>query len=138
MNLTREAQDKPEGINWNTVNGVLFALFLIVGLYGVYWEYTVHGNMILPEAASEHGKKIDQMFNITLILTTIVFILTHILLFAFAYFYKYTRKRKAYYYPHNNTIRADLDNCSGIGFNSIGIDGFSYLEIYFLQNRRSE
>lgn len=102
--LTREAQDKPKGINWNTVNAVLFALFLIVGLYGVYWEYTVHGNMILPEAASEHGKKIDEMFNITLILTTIVFIVTHILLFAFAYFYKYTNKRKAYYYPHNNTI----------------------------------
>lgn len=102
--LTREAQDKPKGINWNTVNAVLFALFLIVGLYGVYWEYTVHGNMILPEAASEHGKKIDQMFNITLILTTIVFIITHILLFAFAYFYKYTNKRKAYFYPHNNTI----------------------------------
>lgn len=102
--LTRSAQDKPKGINWNKVNAVLFALFLIVGLYGVYWEYTVHGNMILPEAASEHGKKIDQMFNITLILTTIVFIATHILLFAFAYFYRYTNKRKAYYYPHNNTI----------------------------------
>jgi len=102
--LTREAQDKSKGINWDAINGGLFALFLIVGLYGVYWEYTVHGNMILPEAASEHGKKIDQMFNITLILTTIVFIVTHILLFAFAYFYKHSGKRKAYYYPHNNTI----------------------------------
>ncbi|RQO72290.1 hypothetical protein DBR43_13875 [Pedobacter sp. KBW06] len=102
--LTREAQDKPKGINWNTVNGTLFALFLIVGLYGVYWEYTVHGKMILPEAASEHGAKIDQMFNITLIITTIVFIATHIILFAFAYFYKNTGKRKAYYYPHNNAL----------------------------------
>lgn len=102
--LTREVQDKPEGINWDKVNAVLCALFLIVGLYGVYWEYTVHGNMILPEAASEHGKKIDSMFNITLILTTIVFILTHIFLFAFAYFYRYSKKRKAYYYPHNNTL----------------------------------
>jgi len=102
--LTREAQDKPKGINWNTVNGVLFALFLVVGLYGVYWEYTVHGSMILPEAASEHGKKIDQMFNITLIITTIVFILTHIVLFTFAYIYKHTGKRKAYYYPHNNAL----------------------------------
>ncbi|MGY4383685.1 cytochrome c oxidase subunit 2 [Pedobacter sp. UYP24] len=102
--LTREAQDKPEGINWNVVNGTLFAIFLVVGLYGVYWEYTVHGNMILPEAASEHGKKIDSMFNITLILTTIVFIGTHIALFAFAYIYKYNGKRLAYYYPHNNTL----------------------------------
>ncbi|WP_379088341.1 hypothetical protein [Pedobacter sp. UC225_65] len=55
--LTRESEGKPEGINWNMINGVLFAIFLVVGLYGVYWEYTVHGNMILPEAASEHGKK---------------------------------------------------------------------------------
>jgi len=102
--LTREAQDKPIGINWNTVNGVLFVLFLIVGLYGVYFEYTVHGHMILPDAASEHGEKIDQMFNITLILTTIVFIATHIVLFMFSYFYKNTGKRKAYYYPHNNTL----------------------------------
>ncbi len=102
--LTREAQDKPAGINWNMINAVLFAVFLVVGLYGVYWEYTVHGNMILPEAASEHGEKIDSMFNITLIITTIVFIATHILLFAFSYIYRYKGDRKAYYYPHNNTI----------------------------------
>lgn len=102
--LTRESEGKPEGINWNLVNGVLFAVFLVVGLYGVYWEYTVHGNMILPEAASDHGKKIDDMFNITLIITTIVFIVTHIILFAFAYLYKSDGKRKAYYYPHNNLI----------------------------------
>lgn len=102
--LTREAQDKPDAINWNTVNGVIFVLFLIAGLCGVYFEYTVHGHMILPDSASEHGKKIDQMFNITLILTTIVFIGTHITLFMFSFFYKNTGKRKAYYYPHNNAL----------------------------------
>ncbi|QIL38981.1 cytochrome c oxidase subunit II [Pedobacter sp. HDW13] len=102
--LSREAQGKPVGINWNRVHASLFALFLVLGLYGVYWEYTVHGAMLLPDAASEHGKKIDEMFNLTLIITTIVFVLTHILLFGFSYIYKYSAKRKAYYYPHNNTI----------------------------------
>jgi cytochrome c oxidase subunit 2 len=102
--LTRATQGKPDGINWDTVNGVLFALFLVFGLYGVYWEYTVHGNMILPEAASEHGVKIDNMFNITLIITTIVFVLTHLALFIFAYIYKSSSERKAYYYPHNNAL----------------------------------
>jgi cytochrome c oxidase subunit 2 len=102
--LTRSAQDKPEGINWDTVNAVLFLLFLIVGMYGVYWEYTVHGKMILPDAASEHGVEIDKMFNITLILTTIVFIGTHIVLFLFSFFYKYNKNRRAYFYPHNNTL----------------------------------
>lgn len=102
--LTREAQDKPDSINWNTVNGVIFVLFLIAGLFGVYFEYTVHGHMLLPDAASEHGKKIDSMFNITLILTTIVFIGTHIALFLFSFFYRNSGKRKAYYYPHNNAL----------------------------------
>lgn len=102
--LTRETQGKSQGIDWDLINGVLFVIFLIVGLYGVYFEYTVHGKMILPEAASEHGKKIDQMFEITLILTSIVFIATHIVLFIFTYIYRYNKARKAYYYPHNNMI----------------------------------
>ncbi len=102
--LTLESEGKKQGLDWNMVNGVLFAIFLVVGLYGVYWEYTVHGNMLLPEAASEHGKKIDEMFNLTLILTTAVFIATHIALFAFAYIYKSNGKRKAYFYPHNNAL----------------------------------
>lgn len=102
--LTRETEGKASAIDWDKINAILFAVFLVVGLYGVYWEYTVHGNMILPEAASEHGVKIDEMLNVTLILTTIVFVATHIVLFAFAYMYKYNKNRKAYYYPHNNTL----------------------------------
>ncbi len=102
--LTRQTEGKGNGINWDKINAVLFAVFLVVGLYGVYWEYTVHGNMLLPEAASEHGVKIDDMLNITLIITTIVFVATHIVLFAFAYMYRHNKDRKAYYYPHNNTL----------------------------------
>lgn len=77
---------------------------MLAGLAGSYWCYTVQGNQILPIAASEHGIKIDQMFNITLIITTIVFVITHIILFLFAYKYNYKKKNKAYYYPHNNTL----------------------------------
>lgn len=102
--LTRKIQGRREGISWNKVNGVLFAVALVLGLYGAYWSYTVQGAQILPEAASEHGTKIDDMFNITLIITTIVFVITHILLFLFAYKYNYSPKKKAYYLAHNNTL----------------------------------
>jgi cytochrome c oxidase subunit II len=102
--LTRKIQGKREGIAWNKVNGVLFAIALVLGLYGAYWSYTVQGAQILPEAASEHGAKIDDMFNITLIITTIVFVITHILLFVFAYKYNYSPKKKAYFLAHNNTL----------------------------------
>ncbi len=102
--LTRKIQHKKGGINWDKINGILFGITLIVGLYGTYWSYTVHGSMILPAAASEHGAKIDSMFYTTLILTTIVLVITHIVLFSFAFFYNSSKKRKAYYYPHNNTL----------------------------------
>ncbi|MCY1515470.1 cytochrome c oxidase subunit II [compost metagenome] len=102
--LTRQTEGKEQGVNWNKINAVLFIIFLVVGLYGVYWEYRVHGAMILPEAASEHGKKIDQMFLITWVLTTIVFVLTHIVLFVFVYIYRHNKTKRAYYYPHNNAL----------------------------------
>jgi cytochrome c oxidase subunit 2 len=102
--LTKKIQGKKEGISWDKVNGILFAVVLVVGLYGAYWSYTVQGAQILPEAASEHGEKIDSMFNITLIITTIVFVITHILLFFFAYKYKHSTKKRAFYLAHNNTL----------------------------------
>ena len=102
--LTNRLQGKKEGISWDKINAILCFGFLVVGMYGAYWSYTVHGSMILPEAASEHGKEIDTMFDTTLILTTIVFVATQIILFVFAYIYKYKKSKKAYYLPHNNTL----------------------------------
>lgn len=102
--LSREMQDKKAKIQWGKIQGVLFLIALIAGLYGVYWSYTVHGTMSVWAAATEHGKKIDFMFKITVIVTTIVFILTHIFLFVFSYKYRGSENRKAYFYPHNNAI----------------------------------
>ncbi len=101
--LTLQMQSK-KGMDWNRLMAIAFGLFLIVGMYGAYWEYTVQGSMILPEAASKHGVVIDEMFNITLIITTIVFVGTQVLLFGFAYIYRGSQLRKAYFLPHNNTI----------------------------------
>ncbi|MEY3678379.1 MAG: hypothetical protein RI924_520 [Bacteroidota bacterium] len=102
--LTRSIQGKSEGINWNRIQGILFAFALLVGLYGAYWSYTNQGAMINHTSGSVHGERIDFMFNVTLVITTIVFVITHILLFGFAYKYVGSEKRKAYYYPHNNAL----------------------------------
>ncbi len=101
--LTLQIQNK-KSLDWNRLMAIGFGLFLVVGMYGAYWEYTVQGSMILPDAASEHGQKIDEMFNITLIITTIVFVGTQVMLFTFAYIYRGSQLRKAYFLPHNNTI----------------------------------
>jgi cytochrome c oxidase subunit 2 len=101
--LTLQLQGK-KGMNWNNIIGVICIIFLIVGLYGAYWSLTVQGNEILPESASAHGVQVDFMFWVTTIITLIVFFITQIALFGFAFKYRGSDKRKGYFYPHNNTI----------------------------------
>jgi cytochrome c oxidase subunit 2 len=101
--LTLKMQGK-KGFNWNNLMGVICLLFLIVGMYGAFWSIFVQGSMSLPESASEHGVDMDNMFLVTTILTLIVFVITQILLFGFAFFYRGSEKRKGYFLPHNNTI----------------------------------
>jgi cytochrome c oxidase subunit 2 len=102
--LSREIQGVMPSLNGRRIQGVLLGIFLIFGIYGVYWSYSVQGPMSMHESASEHGLDIDFMFNTTLIITTIVFILTHIALFGFSFKYRGSENRKAYFYPHNNAL----------------------------------
>lgn len=102
--LSGELQGKKTKSYWQNIQGVLFLVALVAGLYGVYWSYTVQGAMSMTPAASEHGEKIDTMFYVTLVITTIVFIITHILLFGFSFKYRGSDTRKAYFYPHNNSV----------------------------------
>lgn len=101
--LTLTMQGK-KGINWNKLMARICIVFLLLGMAGVYWSFSVQGSMILPEAASIHGVKIDQMFWVTFGITVVVFIATQIMLFGFSFAYQASDKRKAYYLPHNNTI----------------------------------
>jgi cytochrome c oxidase subunit 2 len=101
--LSQQIQGK-KGIQWNNIMAIICLVFLVLGLYGAYWDITVQGSMSLPEAASAHGVKIDAMFLTTTIITLIVFVVTQILLFGFLFKYKHSDKRRAYFLPHNNTI----------------------------------
>ena len=102
--ISREMQGQKSRFDIRRINGVLLGIALIAGIYGVYWSYSVQGPMSMHESASVHGLDIDYMFNVTLILTTIVFILTHIALFGFSFKYRGSENRKAYFYPHNNSL----------------------------------
>src|SRR5690606_2417282 len=102
--LTRRMNGKDTTYYLSNFNAVLFLVALILGLYGVYWSYVHHGGQSFREAVTEHGKDIDTMFIITTIICTIVLVVMHIGLFSFAYLYRARPTRKAYFYPHNNTI----------------------------------
>ena|SRR5690606_22281845 len=102
--LTQGLQKRRVGNNWHAHQGWFFLVGLFVFLYGMYWSYANHGAMSFREAATVHGAKIDTLFIVTTVITTIVLFLTHIALFGFAFQYRGSDKRKAYYYPHNNTL----------------------------------
>jgi cytochrome c oxidase subunit 2 len=96
--------EKKALLQQNRINGFLMIVFLVGGLIGVYWCNELFKGKVLPESASEQGEKIDTMLYITLVITGIVFFITQILLFWFAFRYQYSEKRKAYYFPHNNNL----------------------------------
>ncbi|MFI5186136.1 MAG: cytochrome c oxidase subunit II [Chitinophagales bacterium] len=88
----------------NRINAFLLLAFLVIGLIGVYYCNERLKGKILGESSSVQGDKIDTMLYITLAITGIVFFITQILLFWFAFKYQESDKRKAYYYPHNNKL----------------------------------
>ena len=90
----------------NKINGVLLLVFLVLGLFGVYWTHHTLGDKILKfgSSASDHGRLVDNMMLYTLIATGIVFFATQILLFWYSFKYQESEKRTAYYFPHNNKL----------------------------------
>ncbi len=102
--LTKKMNGKYNPLSGNTFQAILLFLFLLFFLWGVYYSYTVWGSWAWREAATEHGKEVDQMFIITTVLITIVMVVMHILILTFTLIYRMRAKRKAYYYPHNDTV----------------------------------
>lgn len=90
----------------NKVNAFLFIAFLVAGLIGAWWcnEMFFGRTLLAQPAASDHGEKIDNMLWLTLAVTGLVFFITQIALFWFAFKYQYTEKRKAYYFAHSNKL----------------------------------
>src|SRR3954469_10619171 len=82
----------------NRINAFLLLVFLIAGLVGVWYCNERLKGKILGPAASTQGDRIDTMIWITLAITGIVFIITQIALFWFAYKYQEKEGQKPYYF----------------------------------------
>ena len=102
--LTRKMNGKYNEYANNNAQATLFIVFLVLFLAGTYYSYDVWGSWAWRDAVTEHGKELDTMFMITLVITTVVLVITHIVLLGFTYIYRAKAKRQAYYYPHNDAI----------------------------------
>lgn len=92
----------------NRRQGFLSLLFMVGFLIACIFSAYYYKNWMLGygphEAASEHGGSLDRLFNITLFFTGIIFVITHILLFYYAFKYRGERGRKAKFIPHDNRL----------------------------------
>ena len=90
----------------NKINAFLMIVFLVLGLAGAWYCNTLYyGKTLFPQgSASLEGEKIDLMLYITIAVTGVVFVITQILLFWFAFKYQEKDGRKAYFFPHNTKL----------------------------------
>jgi cytochrome c oxidase subunit II len=86
---------------WLLVFMVAFLVLCTVSAF--YWKNYMLGYGP-HESASEHGGRIDTIFNTTLLITAIVFFITHIALFWFAYKYRAKMGKKAMFISHDNRL----------------------------------
>lgn len=82
----------------------LMVVVFVLGFWGIWECHRLLMPYMLPEAASNHGEVYDSTLKTMLYVTVGVFIGTHILLFYFIFKYQYSDKRKALFYPYNNTL----------------------------------
>ena len=90
----------------NKINGFLMITFLVLGFVGVYVcnEYLFSKTLLAHPAASVQGEKLDEMLWVTLIITGIVFIITQVLLFWFAFKYQEQENRKPFFFAHSTKL----------------------------------
>lgn len=92
----------------NRRQSVYMVLFMVVFLVGCAVSGVYYKNYYMGfgpwQPASAHGKVLDDMFKVTLFLTGIVFVITQILLFWFAFKYRARKGAKALFLPHNDKL----------------------------------
>lgn len=83
----------------NKVNAWLMLGSLVIGFIAIYFSHEHLKQFLLPKAASIQGERIDHLIMVTLIVTGIVFVITHLMLFVFAFIYRGRPGHKAKSFP---------------------------------------
>jgi cytochrome c oxidase subunit 2 len=96
-------EEKVKAQTNKTIAGLLLATF-VLGTWGIWECHKIFADRMLPVAASRTGVNYDFMFNITTLVTGVVFFLTQAVLFWFCFKFQSTDKRSTFFFPHNNKL----------------------------------
>ncbi|MBK6838238.1 MAG: cytochrome c oxidase subunit II [Bacteroidetes bacterium] len=106
LELVRDLRNEDEQITDkdNRVNGRLMLWFLVLGMGGMTYFTIDAKKYLLPVAASKHGALTDSYLYINFALIIVVFFITQILLFYFAWKYQHKKGQKAFFYPVDHKL----------------------------------
>ena len=88
----------------NRAIAVILLLMFPLGCWGIWYCNSIFQDRMLPIAACKTGVNYESMFNVTVLVTGIVFFLTQGVLFWFCFKYQSTEKRTAFFFAHNNKL----------------------------------
>jgi len=96
-------EEKVKAQTNRTIAFLLLVMF-VLSMWGIWKCNELFVGRLLPIAACKTGENYDSMFNVTVIVTGIVFFATQAILFWFCFRYQAKDKRTAFYFPHNNKL----------------------------------
>jgi len=127
---------KRDYTNQSRINGYLLLGFLIVMFAGSAFAFKELLPVMVPKAASVHGERTDFLFNITMLVIGVVFVITQVAVFYFAYRYNESRGHEAYFYPHNNTLEVIWTIIPSIVLTGlIALGMYEWMHIFNVDNR---
>lgn len=110
MRVVELSRQFKKGYEWtvtdkdNSFNGKAMLLFGFAFIGFFFWQINRWGDNSLPGAASEHGLKIDALWDYNMYLVSFVFVLTNAVLFYYAYKYKGKKGIQATFLAHDNRL----------------------------------
>lgn len=91
-------------VEMTKLHGILGLIFMILGMIGFFWSFGHYADRMVDHHSSDNGKMIHKMFVVTLWVTGIVFVITNVLLFVFAYMYRNRPGNQAVHFAHSNKL----------------------------------
>jgi cytochrome c oxidase subunit 2 len=95
-----------EKVMAQTNRTIAWLLLLVFGLlmWGIWECNEFFVGKLLPIAACKTGQNYDSMFNVTVVVTGLVFFATQAILFWFCFKYQAKDKRPTFFFAHNNKL----------------------------------
>jgi len=82
----------------------LLVIMFLLGMWGIWKCNELFKDRLLPIAACKTGENYDAMFNVTVLVTGVVFFATQAILFWFCFRFQSTDKRSAFFFAHSNKL----------------------------------